>query len=194
MLLNGWTINISKNLPQKVATAMAALAETHLGAQYRPVLYLGSQVVNGTNHAVLAEQVVVTGRDTTNAVIVIFNEKPGDIELALVSIERIVEGGIGFGGTTVNITTDISEEAMDVWQKSFEGFVGSDIVPIAHIGSQVINGVAQIYLATVKAVVPNAVERVMLVTINPVMKTVSHTHVLESRQAVSLGYEYAFTW
>lgn len=55
-MIGNWDINVVVGkLPQKVATAFANLGETIIGATYTPIAYIGSQIVNGTNHAVLAE-------------------------------------------------------------------------------------------------------------------------------------------
>ena len=61
-LLGGWNIDEMKgcNLPQKVASAFTAVTGGLVGAEYQPVLYVGSQVVNGTNYCVLALQTLVT--------------------------------------------------------------------------------------------------------------------------------------
>jgi hypothetical protein len=53
MKFGSWEINpIVDAMPQKVATAFSELAETLVGASYEPIAYLGSQTVNGINHAV----------------------------------------------------------------------------------------------------------------------------------------------
>ena len=61
-LLGGWNIDEMKgcNLPQKVASAFTAVTGGLVGAEYQPVLYVGSKVVNGTNYCVLALQTLVT--------------------------------------------------------------------------------------------------------------------------------------
>ena len=72
-MTGSWNVNVVTNgMPQKVATAIGALSEKLIGAEYEPIAYLGSQVVNGTNHAVLAKQILTTGRDTTNIVVIVF--------------------------------------------------------------------------------------------------------------------------
>ena len=77
-MLGGYTIKVSTSgLPQKVASGFDKVFKDFTGASYTPIAYLGSQLVNGTNHAVLAEQTIMNGKDTKNAVIMVFNEKPG---------------------------------------------------------------------------------------------------------------------
>ena len=83
-------------MPQKVASAFSEVLGELLGAEYTPIAYLGEQLVNGTNHAVLAEQTLVNGKDTKNVVVVILNER-GD-SFTLSNIERVVETGAPLGG------------------------------------------------------------------------------------------------
>ena len=50
-MVGNWEINVNVNgMPQKVASAVSKLNTTLMGAEYDPIAYLGSQVVNGTNH------------------------------------------------------------------------------------------------------------------------------------------------
>ena len=193
MQVGNWEIKVlTDKLPQKVATAIGKLNEVLIGAEYEAIAYIGSQVANGTNHAVLAEQTVTTGRDTTNVVMLIFNEKPGENEATLVNIERVVEGGQALGGTVVDVRTAINSEDMEMWNEAFEGFVGSKVVPFAYLGLQTTKGTSYIYAATVEPVVPDPSAHVAVVTINPMTKEVSFADMLSSKQASSL--KYAFTW
>lgn len=189
----GWNIDVTVDrLPQKVATAMGNLGETLIGAEYEPIAYLGSQVTNGVNHAVLAEQIVTTGRDSNNVVVLIFNEKPGAMDLSLVSIERIVESGAAFGGTVVNITTDLSDEIMDIWDQAFEDRIGIKAAPFALLGTQTVKGTNYIFAAEVESVVPDAEKEAALVVVNNVMQKVSFADMLTNKHEASLGY--AFNW
>ena len=56
-LLSGWTLTLTEGstLPQDVATAFYDLYEK-FGAMYKPVYYVGHQLVNGTNHKIIAER------------------------------------------------------------------------------------------------------------------------------------------
>jgi len=187
-----WDVYVSYNMPQKVATAVGKLADTLVGADYQPIAYLGSQTVNGTNHAVLAEQTVLTGRDSKNIVVLIFNEKPSDIDLTLVAVERVVEGGDTLGGVAVDVQTELSEEVKTLWADAFKGFVGSEIKPFAYLGSQTAKGVNHIFAATAKAVSPNAANEAVLVVVNAVEKTVKVVDLLANQHAAAFGY--SFNW
>lgn len=192
-MVGNWEVNVNINgMPQKITSAVSKLSEALVGAEYDPIAYLGSQQVNGINHAVLAEQTVVTGRDSKNIVMLIFNEKPNEREATLVSIDRIVEGGDALGGTQINATTVIPEEAMNEWRTAFEGFLGSDVVPFALLATQVVKGTNFIFAATLTPVVPDAKSKIVIVTLNSMTGTLAFADPFKTNQEASLGY--AFTW
>jgi len=189
-MVGSWTINVTKNnMPQKVATAVGELSKKLIGAEYTPIAYLGSQVVNGINHAVLAEQLVLAGKDVKNIVLLIFNEK--DMQCNLVNIERIIEGGEALGGITLNATTDIPEDAQQAFDTVLSGFVGSSVKPFALLGTQVTKGTDYIFAAEVTPVAPTPEAKVALVTVNSLTGSIKFVDLL-STPINALGY--AFTW
>ena len=190
-MVGTWEINVAVDkMPQKIATAFAEMSGTILGAQYTPIAYIGSQVVNGTNHAVLAEQLVVTGKDSKNIVLVIFNERPEGV--SVVNIERIVEAGGELGGTNVDAKTDIPEEATAAFNKVFTGFVGSKVEPFALLGTKVEKGTTYIFAAKVTPVVQDPTLNFAIVTVNELENKITFADPLRSNVKDSLGY--AFTW
>lgn len=194
MALGSWEVKVAVDaMPQKVATAIGELAEQLIGAEYKPIAYLGSQIVNGINHAVLAEQTIITGKDTKNVVILIFNEKPNEMKATLVNIERVIEQGGEMGGIAVDVKTDIPAEAKEAFDNAFEGFVGSKVTPFAYLGSQVVKGVNYFFAAEVTSITAEPVTKVALVTVNGMTGEIAFADLLDSRQdALTLGY--AFTW
>ena len=192
-MTGSWDVKIVTNgMPQKVATAFSALGEQLIGAEYEPIAYLGSQVVNGINHAVLAKQILTTGRDTTNVVVIIFNEKPNAMEATLVSIDRVIEGGASFGGIRIDPQVEIPADAQVAWNEAFDAWVGAKIEPIALLGTQVVKGTNFIFAATSTPVYPDAKPTACIVTINPMTGSVAFADMLTTKHEASLGY--AFTW
>lgn len=90
MLLGSWNIDEIKsvNLPQKVASAFTAITGGLVGAEYQPVLYVGKQVVNGTNYCVLALQTLITANPEKRLVKMIINVA-ADGSTSLVSVSGI---------------------------------------------------------------------------------------------------------
>ncbi len=75
MLLGGWNYDEVKavNLPQKVASAFTSITSELVGADYMPIAYAGSQVVNGINHCIIALQTVVVPNPVKRLVKMIIN-------------------------------------------------------------------------------------------------------------------------
>lgn len=175
--LGGWEIDVKVNeFPQRVATAISDLPENLLGCGYEPFVYLGKQVVVGTNHAVMAEQTVVTGVDTKNVVLLKFNEKPEGV--SLYAIETLVESGGRLGGTRIDVKTDIPEDAKRVFDEAMAYFVGSNVTPFAYLGTKVTNGVEYKFAAEVAPVTQNPEKHISIVTINSLTKDVKFETVL----------------
>ena len=191
-MVGTWKIEVNVGgMPQKVASAFTDFSDKILGAEYTPIAYLGSQLVNGINHAVLAEQLLTVGRDVKNVVIVFFNEKEDKVTMC--GIERVLEMGDPMGGIKVDVLTPIPVDERKLFDETFEGFVGSKVEPFAYLGSQVVKGKNHFYAATVTPVVENPTPAVVIITINDMTKDVSFFDVLSSKgEIASLGY--AFTW
>ena len=182
-MVGSWDVNVSiGSAPEKVATALGKLNETLVGAQYTPIAYLGSQVVNGLNHAVLAEQLVVTGKDVKNIVLLIFNEKPNDMEVTLVNIERVLESGGELGGTKINVETrgNINDDAQKLFDENFTCYCGAKVEPIALLGTQVVKGVNYIFACEFTPVVLEPEKKVVLVTLNSEGLATQFTDLLNS--------------
>lgn len=186
MSVGSWDVKVSVgSMPEKVATAVAALPEKLIGAEYTPIAYLGSQLVNGTNHAVLAEQLVTTGRDTKNVVLLIFNEK--GMSCDLINIERVVEGGNELGGAVVAPATDIPADAKAVFEKALGGFVGASVKPFVLLATQVVKGTNYVFATEVAPVTANPEKKVAIVTVNNLSAKVVFTDILKSGLLASLG-------
>ena len=76
-------------LPQVVATGFSEVFKNIDGAAYTPVLYCGSQVVAGTNHAIICKQVLVTNPPMEHIVkVVLYENLEGKFQI--ISIENIL--------------------------------------------------------------------------------------------------------
>ena len=88
MILGGWNLDEIKtcNLPQKAQTAFTAVTSGITGADYEPICYLGSQIVNGTNYRILAIMKPVTLNPEKRIVkMIIHEELDGSVCLQSVS-------------------------------------------------------------------------------------------------------------
>lgn len=193
MAVGSWKVNVSTDYPQKVATAVAKLTDELFGADYKPIAYLGSQVVNGINHAVLAEQTILNGKDTKNAVVIVFNEKPNTMDVSLVSINTVVSGGNGLGAVEIDMTDDIPQDAKIAFEKAFAGYVGLNIEPFVYVGQQVTKGIDYILMAETVPVTLNPTKGIAVVTVHSMDNTLTVSSLIPTaKEAGELNY--AFTW
>ena len=204
MVVGGYSIKVSTNgMPQKVATGFGKVFDNMVGASYTPIAYLGSQVVNGTNHALLAEQNLVIGKDAKNIVLVILNEKPGDVDgssFSIVEITHLLSEGGTFGGLNINPTTKIPDDAMKVFDKHFGGFLGANNKPFALLATQVVHGAAYVFAVESDMIIsPNTMtsgtKSVNLVKVYSDFTEIETTPVLVgSPQDGEMLVGYAFNW
>lgn len=79
-------------LPQRAASAASAIETAELtGASYKPLMYVGTQIVRGVNHWFICEQTLVTARPEKHIVKLAVNEFQGKFELVGNKIETIFE-------------------------------------------------------------------------------------------------------
>ena len=177
----GWNVEVPHDkYPQKIASAITDLNSLiGLGCNYEAVAYLGYQQVNGTNHAILAQQTVLNGKDTNNAVVIVLNEKPGTGDISVTDIRRAVEGGAPMGGVHVDMSAEVPDEAIQALNLVTAGWVGSKITPFAFIGTQVTKGTNYIMAAEMKAVVPDALADLALITVNALDKKIQFERLFE---------------
>ena len=168
MSFGKWEVNVSfDSMPQPVATAVADLNDKIIGARYNAIAYLGSQVVNGTNYAVLAEQTLATGDGGKNIVTIVFNQKPDDVNATLVGIDRVLTGGAEIGGIHIDVQTEIPTEVQKIWYDCLEGYVGYKFTPIAFLGTQVVNGADHYFVVEATPVVEHPETDVVIAVVNP---------------------------
>ena len=76
MKLGGWNFDGVKStpLPQRAVSAFIAVTSELVGAEYQPVLYAGSQQVNGTNYCIFALQKTVAAKPEVRLMKLIINE------------------------------------------------------------------------------------------------------------------------
>ncbi|MBQ6975032.1 MAG: hypothetical protein IJQ16_00575 [Selenomonadaceae bacterium] len=91
-MFGGLTIAEQKGLtsmPQKAASAWIAVEGGIVGAGYKPLVFVGTQVVKGTNYHFIAEQTLITAepiRHIVKVIVYVFND---EFKLVPHSIEKI---------------------------------------------------------------------------------------------------------
>ena len=75
-------------------------------------------------------------------------------------------GGMIVGGWAYAASPEITDELRKVFDKAFDGFAGSDVKPVAYLGSQVVAGMNHCFLCQSTVVYPGAEPQYVLVYIN----------------------------
>ena len=179
-LLGGWDFSsdTAATLPEDVQEAFDIAVVTHklLGVDYVPVAYLGSQVVAGTNYAILCRKTAITSApESTLAVLIIYKDLEGDATILHVN-EFAVDGeepeesaGAVLGGWTLPEETEVAslpEDAAAAFAKANEGFVGNSLEPIAYLGRQIVNGTNYAILCRSTLVTADPISSIQVVIVS----------------------------
>lgn len=180
-LSGGWGIaeNEACVLPEKVQTAFDKAAERFTGNALKPVAYVASQVVAGTNYMILCEAETVTAEPVTSyQIAIVYADLSGNGELTNVTdfeIAAYTDGNsteVGAeqltGGWSVPedaAGAAIPEEAKTVFLKATEGFTGSSMEPLALLGTQVVAGTNYAFLCKTTLTTPEPVTGIQVVTV-----------------------------
>lgn len=178
-LTGGYAINTEigeADLPENVKTAYDSALEGLTGVGYTPVAYLGSQVVAGSNYAILCKATpVVPNAKSTFKIVVVYDAISGDPSILRINDFKLIDY-VGYqddqpidsadvhraGGWSVNeefgeaILSDSAKAACD---DVFAGLMGVHYEPIACLATQIVAGTN--YAILCKTTIPaadNAVE------------------------------------
>ena len=156
--LGSYTItnHSTARLPQALATAVSKLESNELtgvGATYKAVWYLGAQVVNGKNYALVCEKTTSDKDATEEIVVVIINIPPqGAVTGEGAKVVEIIDKN--------NATFD--ENLLANFKKAVAKLTGVGYIPILYFGTQVVKGINYFIIAQAKVENPYAV----MVTMN----------------------------
>lgn len=92
-MTGGWEINqdiVTCSLPECVATVFAEATSGIIGVQYLPVLYLGKQVVSGSNYMLVCKQILSTEHADTHMVKVVVYKPLSTDKPVVASVERLL--------------------------------------------------------------------------------------------------------
>jgi hypothetical protein len=164
MLAGGYKVDIAVGaLPQKVATYGMEVLNDLVGAKYEPVAYLGSQVVNGINHAILTVQTLVTASPVKSLRVVVLNEKPSsetksDFTIVTIGSPLLTYASPGMTGGYAEPEdfAKTAPEAAALWSKCRQP-IGKTYDTKCVLGTQVVAGTNYAILAESKVVAPGAV-------------------------------------
>lgn len=156
----GWQRPASPAVPDEVKALLDKALEQMDGAVYTPVAYLGSQVVAGTNHALLCRTApVVPDAIETWCLVYLYEDLEGNVEMTEVkdslSSTNLPNENMS-GGWEQPASPEVTEEARTALEKAMEGFAGAEYNPVALLSTQVVAGMNYCILCERTVTAPDA--------------------------------------
>ena len=180
-LTGGWELydNEANALPEKVQTAFDKAAETFTGSELKPVAYIASQVVAGTNYMVLCEAATISEDPSIPyQMVIIYADLKGNAEITQIKefdLMSYIEGdntGISseklLGGWEVaedKSSVVIPQEAKDAFDKATENLDGNELEPMALLGTQLVSGMNYAFLCFSTLQTKETINGIQVVTV-----------------------------
>lgn len=142
----GWVVEENPSigkLPQELASGFYTAAEHYTGMQLNPILYCGSQVVNGINYMVICEGTIVTAAPEKKILAVVVHSSP-DGKYTITSVDTLLSATESAGGWT--IPQDVAkgvlpEEVTEGIAAVSSGLLGIGLEAVLFCGTQIVSGV-----------------------------------------------------
>lgn len=166
-------------LPEEVQAAFDKALEGYDGMTFEPITLLSSQVVAGMNYAILCKGTPVVPNPTPSLkVVIVYSRFDGTAEIISVAdfsvadfntgeiASESIETGVPGGWFVTDIPAcELPEEAGEALNKAKENFEGSEIEPLAYLGSQVVAGLNFAYVARLTTVTDDPVSTLNVVIV-----------------------------
>lgn len=158
-------ISMSRN-PEAKAAFKKATAELD-GVSYKAIAVLGTQVVAGTNYAILCKATPIYPDATPEInVMYIYEDLEGNAEITgfQTIIGEMTDGG--FAANNSKFTLSKNKTVYSAYKKALKGLTGVPYQPVAYLGNQVVAGSNYLILCRSRVVYPNAPFEWSLITVN----------------------------
>ena len=178
----GWTLSDPQDniLPEEVSEAFDDALEGYTGVGFKPVAYLGSQVVAGLNYAVLCQGTTVTADpDTSLKVVIIYKDLEGNSQINRVNDFNITDftvenssdktsvtglaGGWSYASAVPTEFTD--DRTAAAFDNAFKRITGVKYEPLALLGTQVVSGTNYAFLCKATTVTKEPVSVIKVVAV-----------------------------
>lgn len=173
-LTGGWEVNGSNIAMSNNPEAKAAFKKATkglLGVKYQPIAVLGTQLVAGTNYAILVRSTVVSpDAQPEIKVMYIYEDLQGNCEI--IGFQTIIGEQLpgGFSANSGKLGMKNNNTVYKTFKKAMKGLVGVSYSPVAYLGSQVVAGTNYMVLCRSKVVYPGASYQWSLVKVNKDLK------------------------
>ena len=185
----GWAVNESSNVslsknPEAKAAFKKATNEL-TGVSYKAIAVLGTQIVAGTNYAILCRSTVVYPYAQPEIkVMYIYEDLGGNAEIT--GFQTIIGEQLddGFTANAGTLAIKKNKTVYKTYKSAMKGLAGVSYSPAVYLGSQVVSGTNYMILCRSRVVYPNAPYQWSLVTVN---KDLDGNSSLVDIEALELG-------
>lgn len=170
VITGGWEVNSGSTSMSKNTEANAAFKKATAeldGVSYKAIAVLGTQVVAGTNYAILCRATPVYPDATPEVkVMYIYEDIEGNAEITgfQTIIGEMLDGG--FAANRGKFAISKNKTVYSAFKKAMEGLTGVSYKPVAYLGKQVVAGSNYLILCRSRVVYPGAPFEWSLVTVN----------------------------
>lgn len=170
-LVGGWTTAEDPKVTEEHKKLFEKACETLTGAVYTPILYLGSQVVAGTNHRFLCKMEASVAELKSGAkysIVTIYEDLQGNasiLELKDSDVELPPSDEMLVGAYEAGQDLEMTPEAKTAFVQATATITGVDYRPVALLGSQVVAGMNYRILCESRVVNPDAETGYTILTI-----------------------------
>lgn len=177
----GWELfdNKTNVLPEDVQASFDKASETFTGSELKPVAYVASQVVAGTNYMILCEAATTTEQPKTSyQMVIVYADLEGKAEITQMKefdLTEYVEGDSteisaeklagGWEPAEDRSSVVIPQEAKDVFDKAVENLDGNELEPMALLGTQVVAGTNYAFLCFSTLQTEETINGIQVVTV-----------------------------
>ena len=177
----GWELfdNKTNVLPEDVQASFDKASETFTGSELKPVAYVASQVVAGTNYMILCEADTTTEQPKTSyQMVIVYADLEGNAEITQIKEFDLTEYTDGnnteisaeqlAGGWQVaedRSSVVIPQEAKDVFDKAAGNLDGNELEPMALLGTQVVAGTNYAFLCFSTLQTEETINGIQVVTV-----------------------------
>jgi hypothetical protein len=177
----GWELfdNKTNVLPEDVQASFDKASETFTGSELKPVAYVASQVVAGTNYMILCEAATTTEQPKTSyQMVIVYADLEGKAEITQMKEFDLTEYTDGnnteisaeqlAGGWQVaedRSSVVIPQDAKDVFDKAVENLDGNELEPMALLGTQVVAGTNYAFLCFSTLQTEETIHGIQVVTV-----------------------------
>lgn len=177
----GWELfdNKTNVLPEDVQASFDKASETFTGSELKPVAYVASQVVAGTNYMILCEAATTTEQPKTSyQMVIVYADLEGKAEITQMKefdLTAYVEGDSteisaeklagGWEPAEDRSSVVIPQEAKDVFDKAVENLDGNELEPMALLGTQVVAGTNYAFLCFSTLQTEETINGIQVVTV-----------------------------